>query len=124
MKILGLARQVYYSVKTSRHRQNGLSYVPKKILTWMLREARGGHKATVGDRVTTRPSLYSHSFLFFSVSFNQSLVFPARLCSKACQHILDIVGLRFEEHLNNLFNSHCYSFMKRNLRIIKANQNT
>ena len=31
---------VYYSAKTSRHRQNGLSYVPKKILTWMLREAR------------------------------------------------------------------------------------
>ena len=29
---------VYYSVKTSRHRQNGLSYVPKKILTWVLRE--------------------------------------------------------------------------------------
>ena len=35
----------------SRHRQNGLSYVPKKILTWMLREARGGLKATVGNRV-------------------------------------------------------------------------
>ena len=30
----------YYSWKTSRHRQNELSYVPKKILTWMLREAR------------------------------------------------------------------------------------
>ena len=28
--------------KTSRHRQNRLSYVPKKILTLMLREARGG----------------------------------------------------------------------------------
>ena len=26
---------------TSKHRQNGLSYVPKKIITWMLREARG-----------------------------------------------------------------------------------
>ena len=37
----------------SRHRQNGLSYVnvPKKIVTWMLREARGGLKATVGNRV-------------------------------------------------------------------------
>ena len=31
---------VYYSTRTSRHRQNGLSYVPKKILTWMLREGR------------------------------------------------------------------------------------
>ena len=44
---------VYYSTKTSRHRQNGLSYVPKKVLTWMLREAKGVLKATVGNRVTT-----------------------------------------------------------------------
>ena len=41
------------SAKTSRHKQNGLSYVPKKILTWMLREARGGLKATAGNRVKT-----------------------------------------------------------------------
>ena len=47
-RYLGLL--VYSSAKTSRHRQNGLSYVPKKILTWMLREARGGLKATVGNR--------------------------------------------------------------------------
>ena len=38
-------------------------------------------------------SLYSHSFLFFSVSFSQSLVFPGRLCSKASQQAVDIVGL-------------------------------
>ena len=44
---------MYYSVKTRRHRQNGLSYVPKKILTWMLKEARGSLKATAGDRITT-----------------------------------------------------------------------
>ena len=31
-------------------------------------------------------------FLFFSVSFSQIFVFPGRLCSKACQHMLDIVG--------------------------------
>ena len=37
--------------ETSRHRQNGLSYVPKRILTWMLGEARGGFKATLGNRV-------------------------------------------------------------------------
>ena len=42
---------MYYSAKTSRNRQNGLSYVPKKIPTWMLREARGGFKATVDNRV-------------------------------------------------------------------------
>ena len=67
---------VYYSAKTSRHKQNGLSYVPKKILTWMLRVAREGLKATVDNRVTTGLSLCPHNFLFFSVSFNQSLVFP------------------------------------------------
>ena len=49
MTILGLL--VCYSAKTSRHIQNGLSYVPKKILTLMLREAKGGFKATVGNRV-------------------------------------------------------------------------
>ena len=86
--ILGLLGVLF--CQTSRHNQNGLSYVPKKILTWMLRKARGGLKATVGNRVTTRLSTV---FLFFSVSFNQSLVFPGRLCSKACPHISDIVGL-------------------------------
>ena len=55
-------------------------------------------------------------------------MFPDRLCSKACQHILDIVGLsqaevQWRTYLN-LFNSHCYSFMKTNLTIIKAYQNT
>ena len=42
---------MYYSAKTSRHRQNGLSYITKKILSWILREVRGGLKATVGNRV-------------------------------------------------------------------------
>ena len=65
----------------------------RKILTWMLREAKGGLKATADNRVTNRISIYPHSFLLYFVSFNQSLVFPGRLCSKACQHILDIVGL-------------------------------
>ena len=53
---------MYYSAKTSRHRENGLSYVPKKILTWMLREASGGLKATVDNRVKPDLSLYQHSF--------------------------------------------------------------
>ena len=104
---------VYYSARTSRHRQNGLSYVPKKILTWMRREAKGGLKATVGNRVTTSLSLYPHSFLFFSVS--------VRLCSKACQHILDIVGPSQAEVWRTYliqFNSHCCSFIKTNLRKI------
>ena len=90
MTILGLL--VYYSVKTSRHRQNGLSYVPKKILTWMLREARGGLKGTVGNRV--KPGYHFIciafcSFLFLSARFLCSLVGWA----KSMSHILDIVGL-------------------------------
>ena len=68
------------------HRQNGLSYVSKKILTWVLMEARGVLKATVCNNLTIAG--YPHSFLFFSVSFSQSIVFPSRLCSKICQHIL------------------------------------
>ena len=36
MTVLGLAG--YCSAKTSRHRHNGLSYVPKEVLTWMLRK--------------------------------------------------------------------------------------
>ena len=53
----------------------------------------GRSQSDSGNRVTTRLSFYPPSFLFFSVSLNQSLVFPGRLCSKTCQHILDIVGL-------------------------------
>ena len=60
----------------------------------MLREARGGLKATVGNRVKPDYHFIPIVFLFFfSVSFSQILVFPGKLCSKACQHILDIVGL-------------------------------
>ena len=42
-----------------------LSYGPKDILTWMLREAKGGLKATVGNRITTRLSLYHIVFCCF-----------------------------------------------------------
>ena len=84
---------VYYSAKMNRHRPTGLSFVLKKILTWVPREGKGGLKTTAGKRVTTLILLYPHSFLLLSVSFSQSLVFPSRLCSKPLQHILDIVGL-------------------------------
>ena len=95
MTILGLL--MYYSVKTNRHRQNGLSYLSKKILTWMLREARGGGlKETVGNRV--KPDYHFIRIVFCSfVSFSLILAFPGRLCSKACQHILNIVGLSQDE---------------------------
>ena len=59
----------------------------------MLREARGGLKATVGNKVKPDYHFICIVFLFFSVSFSQILMFPRRLCSKACQHVLDIVGL-------------------------------
>ena len=112
---------MYYSAKTSRYRQNRLSYVPKKILTWMLREARGSLKATVGNRVLPDYH-FIHIVFVLSVSFSQSLVFPSRLCSEAFQHILDIMGLSQADVRRtylNLFDSDCYSFMKRNLRIIR-----
>ena len=51
---------VYYSAKTSRYRQNGFSYVPKKILTWKLREAGGGLKLGSHD-----PILVQLSFQIF-----------------------------------------------------------
>ena len=59
----------------------------------MLKEARGGLKATVGNKVKPYYHLIRIVFLLFSVSFSQIPVFPCRLCSKACQHISDIVGV-------------------------------
>ena len=76
LKLRYLGLLVYYSKRTSRHRQNGLSYVSKKILTWMLREARGVLKATVGNKV--QPDYHFIHILFFQ---------------QASPHILDIVGL-------------------------------
>ena len=74
MTILGL---VGVLAKTSRHRQNGLSYVLKKIFTRMLREARGGLKATVGNRV--KPD-----YQFIRIVFCYLLFLSARfLCSLA-----------------------------------------
>ena len=74
---------VYYSAKMSSRRQNGLSFVPKTMLTWVPREARGGLKAIAAKRLPTLLSLYPHSFSLLSVSFSQSVSF---------QH-MDIVGL-------------------------------
>ena len=60
-------------------------------------EARGGLKATVGNRVKPDYHCIRIVFLLFSVSFSQIPMFPSRLCSKACQHISDIVGLSHSE---------------------------
>ena len=67
---------MYDSAKTSRHGQNGLSYLPKKILTWMLREARGGLKATVSNRVNPDYHFILIVLWFFSVSFSHSAYVP------------------------------------------------
>ena len=56
-------------------------------------EARGGLKATVGNRVKPDDHFIRTVFCSFLFTFSQILVFPGRLCSKACQHILDIVGV-------------------------------
>ena len=49
-------------------------YVPKKILTWMHREARGGLKATVGNRVESDYHFIRIVFcLFLSARFLCSL---------------------------------------------------
>ena len=84
MTILGLA-----GVLTSRHRQNGLSYVPKKIFIWMRREARGGLKATVGNRV--KPDYHFIRIVFVIFCFFQpDFCVPLQTMLKACR---DIVGL-------------------------------
>ena len=58
----------------SSHRQNGLSYVPKKIVTWMLREARGGLKAIVGNRV--KPDYHFIRIVFCSFLFLSARCVP------------------------------------------------
>ena len=60
---------MYYSAKTSRHRENGLSYLSKKILTWKLREARGGLKAAVDNRV--KPDYHFIRIVFVIFCFFQ-----------------------------------------------------
>ena len=80
-----LVLPVYYSAKMSRHRQNGLSFIPKKILTLVPREARGGLKANAGKRLTTLLSLYPHSFFVTFCFFQPECCFP-------CQAMLDTIS--------------------------------
>ena len=65
-----------------QYRRNGWSYVLTKILTWMLRESGGSLKATADNRVTTRLSLYPHTFLFFSVYSTRFLYSQAGYAQK------------------------------------------
>ena len=77
MTRLGLAGVLF--CKMSRHGQNGLSFVPRKILTWVPRGATGRLKAIAGKRQQPYCPL---SFLLLFVSFSQSVVFPTWLCLK------------------------------------------
>ena len=89
----------------------------------MLREARGGLKSTVCNRVNPDYHFIRIGFC----SFHPDSCVPGQAMLKACQHILDVVVLCQAEVWRtylNLFNSHCYSFMKTNLTIIKACQNS
>ena len=81
---------VYCSAKMSRHRQNGLSFVPKKIFIWVPREASGGLKVTAGKRVTTLLPLYPHNVLLVSVSFRQHCFLWQDMFKTSS---IDIVGL-------------------------------
>ena len=49
----------------------------------MLREAKAGLKATVGNRVTTRLSLYSHSFFALFCFFQPASCFPQEAMLKS-----------------------------------------
>ena len=102
MAILGLAGVLLCENNVSSHRQNGLSDVPKKILTWMLREARGGLKATVGNRV--KPDYHFIrivfcSFLFLSARFLCSLADCAQKHGSTYWTLWAKARLRFEEHI-------------------------
>ena len=72
MTILRLAGVL--SFENEGHIQNELSYVPKKILTWMLREARGGFKATLGNSV--QPDHHFIHIVFCSFLFQPESCFP------------------------------------------------
>ena len=111
---------MYQSTRTSRHRQNGLSYVPKKILTWTLREARRVLKATVGNIVQPDYHIIHIvfcSFLFLSARVLCSLAGYAQKQVSTYWTLQALARLGFEEHLIQ-FNSHCCSFIKTNLRKI------
>ena len=95
---------MYYSTKTRRHRQNELSYVPKKILTWMLRESKGGLKATIGNNIVKSDYYFILialcSVLFLSARFLCSLAGYAETHVSTYRTLWAEAGLRFEEHLN------------------------
>ena len=74
----------------------------KKIFTWMLREATGGLKATVGNRV--KPDYHFirivfYSFLFLSARFLCFLTGYAQKHASTYWTLWAEARLRLEEHI-------------------------
>ena len=84
---------MYYSTQTSRHRQNKLSFVPKKTLTWVPREARGALKAIAGIKTDNLTIALSTQFFVIlgSVSFwPLSIIEPvARVVTSTLNYLLN-----------------------------------
>ena len=59
----------------SRHRQNGSSFVPKKIFTCVLRKAGIGLKVTASKTVTTLLSFYPQRFCYL-LFLSDRVLFP------------------------------------------------
>ena len=83
MTILGLAGVLF--CKMSRHGQNGLSFVPKKILTLVPGEARGDLKATADKRQQPYnhfiPAVFCYfQFLSARVLFSTFCFFQPECC--------------------------------------------
>ena len=86
------------------HRQNGLSYVKKKILTWMLTEARGVLKATVGNRVQPDSNFIHIGFCSFCF-FQPEPCVPWQAMLKSKSAHIGHCRPKPDRSLKNIFNS-------------------
>ena len=90
---------VYFSAKTSRHTKNRLSYGPKKILSWMLREARGGLKATVRNKVKPDYHFIRIVFCSFLFFFQPDSCVPWQAMFKSMSGHIEHWGLSQLKHI-------------------------
>ena len=100
MTILGLAGVLF--CEDEQAYTKWIIMCPEEVFTWMLREARGGLKATVDNRV--KPdyhfiSIVFCSFLFLSARFLCSLAGYAQKHVSTYWILWAQVRLRFEEHI-------------------------
>ena len=99
MTILGLAGVSF--CKMSRPGKNGLSFVPKKILTWVSREARGGLKAIAGKRQQPYYHFIHTGFCYFRfLSARKLFSLPGHARNHFSTSTLwALATLNFEEHI-------------------------